>query len=213
MFLFKKEKGDNRLIMATTRKTSGTKIDAESIMKRLEELEQENAMLRNSPENVAIRLDEYIEIMSLFPGKLNLSTEKLGRGRSFSFSRFGEVKRILYNDLASILENYHSFMEQGYFYILSERVIRKHGLDDTYEKLLNKEMMLKVISCDPKNAVKLYENATPAQKEVINGMIVSELKTGAETMDLNIVAKISKIADKDLIKLAEEAKQLEGVTA
>src|SRR5258706_9098903 len=146
--------------------------------------------------------------MSLFSGKLNLSTEKLGRGRSFSFSNFGEIKRILYNDLASIFENYRSFMEQGYFYILNERVIRKHGLDDIYDKILNKEMMLKIVNCDVKSAVKLYEHAPKAQRDIIDGMIVAALRDDKPEMDLNIIAKLSKLAEKDLIKLAEESKQL-----
>lgn len=181
-----------------------------AIEQRLRELEAENAQLRGSESNYGIRLDEYIEVMSLFSGKLNLSTEKLGRGRSFSFSTFGEVKRILYNDLASIFENYRSFMEQGYFYILNERVIRKHGLDDIYDKILNKEMMLKVINCDAKSAVKLYESAPKAQRDIIDGMIVAALRDDNPNMDLNIVAKLSKLADKDLIKLAEESKLLQS---
>lgn len=181
-----------------------------ALEQRLRELEAENAQLRGSESNYGIRLDEYIEVMSLFSGKLNLSTEKLGRGRSFSFSTFGEVKRILYNDLASIFENYRSFMEQGYFYILNERVIRKHGLDDIYDKILNKEMMLKVINCDPKSAVKLYEHAPKAQRDIIDGMIVAALRDDNPNMDLNIVAKLSKLADKDLIKLAEESKLLQS---
>lgn len=193
--------------MVARSKTLKRETDAE---KRLRELEAENAMLRNSPDQLGIRLDEYIEVLSLFPGKLNLSTEKLGRGRTFSFSQIFEVKRILYNDLASIFENYRSFMEQGYFYILDKRVIRKHGLDDIYDKILTKDMILKVVSCDPKAAVKLYESAPKAQRDMMDNMLVAALRDDKPEMDLNIIAKISKIADKDLIKLAEEAKLLQA---
>ena len=179
----------------------------EEMEKRLEELENENALLRGNENDFGIRLDQYIEIMSLYPGKLNLSTESLGRGRSFSFNSFGEIKRILYNDLASILENYRSFMEGGLFYIMNPKVIRKHGLDDIYAKILNKEMILKIIGTDPKVAVKLYKSTTDQQREIIEGMLVQELKTGDP--DLNIIAQISKLADKDLIKIADESKQLD----
>lgn len=190
--------------------TKGKKLTAEELAEKVAELEKENTQLRNKEDDYGIRLDEYIEVMSLIPYRLNLSTEKLGRGRTFSFSRFGEVKRILYNDLASIFENYRTFMEEGYFYILNERVIRKHGLDDVYSKILNKEKMEKIVACDPKVAVKFYESATKAQRETIDGMLIEELKNGEP--DLNIVAQISKIGGKDLIKLAEEARQLEAVT-
>jgi hypothetical protein len=181
----------------------------EEMKKRLEELERENESLKSNENSTAIRLDEYIETMSLYPGKLTLSTEPLGRGRPFSFNGFGETKRILYNDLASILENYRSFLEGGLFYILDKRVIKKHGLDDTYARILNKDMILKVISTDPKVAVKLYNSTTDQQREIIEGMLVQELKNG--NPDLNIIAQISKLANKDLIQIAEDAKQLDQV--
>lgn len=197
--------------MATRSKTTAKSQSAEE---RLAVLEEEIARLRgvSSKDNMGIALDEYVEVMSLYPGKLNLSTEKLGKGRTFSFSSFSETKRILYNDLASIMENYYSFMERGYFYILSEKVIRKHGLNDMYDKILTKDLMLKAIACDAANAFKLYESANSSQREILDGMIVNELKIENPNMDMNIVAKISKLANKDLVKLAEEAKQMEAST-
>lgn len=196
-----------------TKRTTTAKSREDLLEERLDRLEAENARLRTgSPDNFNISLDEYIEVMSLFPGKLNLSTEKLGRGKTFQFSEFGEIKRILYNDLASIFEGYRTFMEQGLFYVLNERVIRKHGLNDIYEKILTKDMMLKVINCDAKNAVKLYENATKSQREVLDNMIITEIKNENPNMDFNIITKISKLADKDLTKLAEEAKEMEAST-
>ncbi len=190
----------------------------EKLLERFERLEQENAQMRAENERLkqdndsaGIPLDTYIEVMSLIPYKLNLTTEEHGRGRKFSFTRFGEVKRILYNDLASIFENYRSFMEQGYFYILNPKVIRKHGLDDIYEKLLTKEKMEQVINCEFRVAVKFYESATPLQRETINMMLIEELKKDSSGIDFNVVSQISKICDKDLLKLAEESKQLDAV--
>ena len=43
----------------------------EDLMKRLEELEKENELLKNNESSTAIRLDEYIEVLSLYPGKFN----------------------------------------------------------------------------------------------------------------------------------------------
>ena len=183
--------------------------EQQELIEKADLLEKENKQLRNEPDDYGIRLDAYIEVMSLVDHKLNLSTRENGQGTRFSFTKFGEVKRILYNDLASIFENYRSFMEAGLFYIMNPRVVRKHGLDDIYEKLLTKDMILKVVNCGP-NALKLYENATSGQQETIEGMIVAELKSGNTGLDLNVIAKIGKIAGKDLIALAEEAKQLEA---
>jgi hypothetical protein len=56
----------------------------------------------------------------------------------------------------------------------------------------------------------LYESAPKAQRDIIDGMIVAALRDDNPNMDLNIVAKLSKLADKDLIKLAEESKLLQA---
>ena len=182
---------------------------------KLAELEKENKKLKERLEgegdNAGIPLDAYIEVMSLVPFKLNLSTERLGRGRQFSFSRFGEVKRILYNDLASIFENYRSFMEQGYFYILNQKVIRKHGLNDIYEKILTKEMIDNILTFDSKSAIKLYESASEAQREVIDGMLIKIVKDkDVSDVDFNIISQVSKIGGRDILTIAQEMKELEA---
>ena len=187
-------------------------VELEEALKKAADLENENARLRNKPDDFDISLNSYILVKSLVPYKLNLSTEKGGKGRAFSFSKFGETKRVLYNDLASIFENYRSFMEEGLFYIMDERVIRKHGLDDIYDHLLDEENILKVVNC-ASNAAKLYEGATKFQRETIDGMIITELNLGNPNMDLNIISKISKIANKDLIAEAESKKQLDAIPA
>lgn len=196
----------------STAKPSSRRKKLSSPEEELAQLKREKAELEarlkaREDENQGIALNEYIQVMSLVPFKLNLSTERMGRGRQFSFTSFGEVKRILYNDLASIIENYRSFMEQGYFCILNHKVIRNHGLDDMYEKVLTKDKIEKVLSFDPHSAVSLYEMASSAQKEVINSMLIEKIKQ--EEVDMNIIHQISKVGKIDLLKLAEEAKQLE----
>ena len=183
----------------------------DTMVAKMEELERENAQLKQGVvgEDEMIRLDSYVEVMSLFAGHLLLSTESLGKGRKFKFSKFGEVKRMLYNDLASVMETNQRFMEEGIFYILNERVVRKHGLNDIYEKILNKEQIEKIIQCDPKVAVKFYKQATPSQREVVNGMLIKELKDG--NPDLNIISQIAQISGIDLVKIASDAKQLETI--
>lgn len=203
--------------MAKRKSNSADKYEGLTLEQKLAVLEQEKRELESKLEeqdlSSGIPLDAYIEVMSLVPFKLNLSTERLGRGRQFSFSRFGEVKRILYNDLASIFENYRSFMEQGYFYILNPKVIRKHGLDDVYEKILSKEMIDKILSFDPKSAVKLYEHASEAQREIIDGMLVKKIKDGETSeIDFNVIAQISKIGGTDIAKVAQESKELDEIS-
>ncbi len=182
----------------------------ETLLEKFAKLEKENAELKKGivgDDDEVVRLDSYITVMSLFPGTLSLSTESLGKGKKYTFRKFGETKRMLYNDFASVIEHYSRFLEEGYFYILDKRIIRKHGFDDIYEKILTKEQIEQIVQCDPKVAVKFYEQATKSQREFVNSMLINEIKNG--NPDLNVIGKISKIADIDFLKIAKDSKELE----
>jgi hypothetical protein len=99
----------------------------------------------NSGKEIRIALDEYIKVMSLCPNELNLSTRKGKGGKTFVFNKLYEVKRIMYQDLADILENHRNFVDAGFFVILNKDVIRHQGLDDAYAKILTKEKMVEDI--------------------------------------------------------------------
>ena len=106
--------------------------ELESRLSQLETLllkltgENNSPTIEEKPEK-KIQLDDYIQVMSLCNYTLNLSTEGLGRGKKFTFTKFGEIKRIMYKDLVDILEAQSSFLEKGLFYLLNKDVIRKIG--------------------------------------------------------------------------------------
>jgi hypothetical protein len=186
-------------------KTTNADPEIEAKLRRLAELEEEKAM-RDQDTTDDVKLDTYVEVMSLCPYTLTLHTQALGRGDRFEFRKFGEIKRIIYGDLVKVLENYRSFLESGYFYILNPKVVRRHGLDDIYKNILDRDMIMKIVDCDPKSAVKFYEKATKAQKEMIKVMLINRINNG--TADLNVVSSISLVAGEDLAKIAGESKQL-----
>ncbi len=178
--------------------------EVETMRQRLAELEEEKRLRDQDTDDV--KLDTYVEVMSLCPYTLTLHTQALGRGDRFEFRKFGEVKRIIYGDLVKVLENYRSFLESGYFYILNQKIVRRHGLDEIYKNILDRDMIMKIVDCDPKSAVKFYEKATKAQKEMIKVMLINRINNG--TADLNVVSSISLVAGEDLAKIAGESKQL-----
>lgn len=157
-------------------------------------------------DSIKILQEEYIKVMSLCPMELNLSTEGMGKGKRFKFDKFGDIKRILYSDLVDIMESNSHFLNYGFFYILDKRVIRKHGLDDAYEKLLTKEKIEKVISFNEKDAVDLFNSANKNQKDIMIDMIIEKIKN-SENVDLNIIDKISRIAGVNLYEKGQEAKE------
>lgn len=158
-----------------------------------------------------IRQDEYINVVSLCDMRLTLSTEGYGKGRLFSFAKFGEKKRILYSDLARIIESHMKFLESGWFYILDPRVVRVHGLDDIYEKLMDKEQIEKVLEGGDSGVVDIYKSALPRQQEVIQSILVAKLIENPDSLDLNFIDKISRISGVQLVEKARESAEFANI--
>lgn len=155
-----------------------------------------------------IRQDEYIPVMSLLPYNLNLSTKEGGQGSIKKFTRFGEVKKILYKDLVDIMEVHPTFMESGYFYILDPRFIRQMGLDEMYSKILTKEKMELMLEANSEQAVTLYKSANSSQQEVLIQILIEKVRNNPESVNLNIIDKISRESGINIQERAEQGKPL-----
>lgn len=171
--------------MATTSKTSRLPV------------EESQELVQNK-----ILLDELIPVMSLLDYPLNLLPQNNINGRAkYRFDKFGQKKEILYQDILSILELYSSFMESGYFIILDERVIARHGLQEVQSKVLTKENIDKILS-GSKEALDLLKQGTKEQRDVIISMITQKLVENPDSVDMNIVHQISNAFN---VKIAENA--------
>jgi hypothetical protein len=176
----------------------------EEIKEMVTEEKEENPDIRITP-------DEYIQVMSLIPYHLNLSTREFGTGKTYKFTHFGQIKRILYSDLVDIFETHPTFLESGYFYILSSKVIRHHGLDDIYKNILDKEKIDKILSGENKNiegCIVLYQSANKNQQEIIVSYMVEKLVENPDSLDLNFVDRISRISG---VNIAQKAKDIKEV--
>ncbi len=167
------------------------------MQKELEALKQEKQLNTNvqslesdNYDEVEISPSAYIRVISLVPMELNLSTEPHGRGRIFTFRKFGDSKRIMYSDLLNIINSHENFLNSGKFFIADKRIIRKHDLLETYSIILNKESIEKVLSgMDSDTAFSLFKSTTKEQKETISNMIVDRRIAG-EKVDLNFWDKV-----------------------
>lgn len=153
--------------------------------------------------------DDYVEVVSLCPWQLTLTTQSRGQGKAFKFKQFGEHKRILYGDITNILEVNSSFFERGYFLILDERVIQRHGLHEVYSKILKEEMLEKIFTCESQDSVKLYQVANDRQRKFADMVIIKKLKENPESLDLNIVSAIERISKIKYSEIADEQRELE----
>ncbi len=148
-------------------------------------------------DEIKIHADDRIRIMSLCPHYLTLTTETKGKGKQYNFAKFGEIHVILYADLLEIIRNNRHFVEDGYFYIMSQRCIIASGLEDIYERVLTKEKILEIIDCTSVDtSIELFKTANNNQRDLIVEMLINKTIEG-ESIDLNFLDRISRIYDKD----------------
>jgi len=170
--------------------------------------QQQNATVEdNKEEYVDIRPDSYIQLMSLCSNKLNLSTGRIPPFKKYSFESFGDVKRVPYQQVVEIIENHPTFTEEGIYYILNKDVIRRHGLDDAYAKILDKEQIESIFDSNPETAFSLYESANNKQKGIIVDMLIQKMVQG-ENIDMNLIHRVSKSSGRDISTIVDEAKEI-----
>lgn len=186
-------------------KTSMSIEELEAELKRLKTVRDGD--MTESVSDEKIPLDDLIPVISLINYPLNLSTLGNGQGKTVRFESFSQRKQILYVDLLSIMEFYRSFMENGLFYILDKRVIRSHGLQEMYSKILTKEKIESILA-GSKEAVELYQTCNPEQQKIIIGMLVEILRDNPDSVDLNVVDQLGRQAGVDIKKKAEDAREL-----
>lgn len=190
------------------------------LMKEVEELKKEKTVETNivkvdknesyfTPEDeddfdkVDISSDSYIKIMSLTPYQLNLSTKGMGKGKIYTFQEAFQVKRIRYGDLVDIIETHPNFLKDFLFIILDKRVVRRHGLDELYSRVLTKEKIEEILTVDSNETISLFKSAGKRQQEIIVQMLVDKIVNG-ESLDLNLIDKISRASGVDIQKKAND---------
>jgi hypothetical protein len=164
--------------------------------------------LEEEYEDIKVGSDEYIAVISTCSSELNLSTQGNGRGKVFKFKEFGATKRILYSDLVDIMESHDNFLHDGYFYIADKRVIRKHGLNDLYDNLLDKSKIESILNGKSKNIAELFKSANPKQQNFICDLLILQINNSnnENDIDLNLVDLISRISGVKIYEKAQEAK-------
>lgn len=164
-------------------------------VQNVSELKQENIMDDEDVDlNIDIPSDKHIKVMSLTPYLLTLTTEERGRGKRYDFHSFGEVKNIPYHYLYDIMEAHPNFVDEGYFVILNKDVVRKHDLEEKYQKFLTKEKLDKILSGNQSDAANLFKACGEAQRGFIINIIHDKMLAG-ESVDLNLLDRLSRIVD------------------
>jgi hypothetical protein len=161
-----------------------------------------------------ISSDTYIKVMSLTPYYLTLTTQEHGKGKKFNFEKYGDVKRILYHDLCDIMEQHPNFLEEFYYVILNRDVVRKHGLDDLYSRMLTKETIDKIIdNGNDTDSVNLFKACGETQREHITTILLNKMLNN-EFVDLNLLDRFSRVVDPTgKYSIAERGEEMKQVAA
>jgi len=153
--------------------------------------------------------DDYIEVISLCPNMITLTTEQKGRGFPYTWTNFGDISQIVYSDLQRLIKNhgsglYTDFFREGYLYINDKDVVKKSGFNAIYDKILNLGQMKEILLCNSEECVKLFKSTNRTQQLFICDMLIKNIADGAE-LDLNIVDKLGRVVGVKIADHAEEA--------
>ena len=160
---------------------------------------------RGLDERMDIRSDAKIKVISLCANTLCLTGKR--KDRPFIFRKFGDVKRIRYEELSDIIENHRTFLEDGEFMILDSEVIKFHDLEGAYDKIIDKETIEKVLSGNFSDAIKIVENANDRQKKTIAAMLVRKIINNEE-VSLDFVDKVSRLVGFDINEKAQNSVEI-----
>lgn len=176
--------------------------------KSIEKQREENKIVPN--ENDTVTSDDYIEVISMCPTILTLTTEPKGRGNHYTWVNFGDIRQIVYSDWQKILTNhgsglYTDFIRKGYVYINNPAAVKKSGLQEVYKQLLPPEKMNEVLECNEKTSAQLFSSTIKDQQLNICKILIDRMANGKE-YDLNVIDKLSRISGIKLLEMAGEAK-------
>ena len=150
-----------------------------------------------------------IRILSLCRGYLNLSEDESGKVQ-VNFSKYGEIKTVLYSSLINIVNYNRNFAEKGVFYILDESAVYYLGLKDFYSKLVTNDVLDNICTYEDVDIIKLIDGTEKRQIDTMVKNLIDRLYAG-ENLDLNKIQVISKKTGTDIMSKVNEMKNFDGL--
>ena len=182
--------------------------DYQKLLASLEEFIKKDISSGSKNEDNKIQVGESIEVISLTPGIVNVTTfGGENNGRVYTFRGFGMSMEIPYNDLVNIVQRHFKFFERGYLYVNDARFTKINGLEQITKKVLTKEQMERIVYGDSMEDLQLFQNATAAQKEHMVTMLMDEINEGKD-VDMNRIYALSKFVGYDISDRAKQFKEI-----
>lgn len=175
-----------------------------NLINKDKKIENISASNNDNEDDGDIPFRKFIKVMSLVNHKLALSTEGKGRGIVYHFTQFGEIQPIMYEDLSKIIHNQKRFAQNGVFFIMSNEVVKLHGLTNFYSKILGKDTIENILDLSIEKIKELFSNTTKQIQQTIVSIIYERLDNGEE-IDWNKIKTISDIYGEDISQYAKQS--------
>lgn len=182
--------------------------------KIIAEMQAQIESLKSQPVNVVPQVivqqdkgmsGKKVRCINLMNCALNVSTEPDGKGRVFTFEKYGDYKILKYDDVADIVASYPYTMGNGLLYISDKEVVEELGLTYEYSKLYTKEKIDKLIYLREESDVDLLLGMESNLQETTLNRI-AQLINKNEKFNYNFLKRIKEETDFDLEETAKRWK-------
>jgi hypothetical protein len=146
-----------------------------------------------------------VRVTSLYHGGLNLK----GINRDIRFDRFGQSKNIRFEDVEEIASRNESFLKNGFFFIHDDRVLRLLYIEhETYDKLIEPEVLKNVFTLPTDEIEELYKNTTPDLRKAMLYTFAEWInKNDPFYLDKNKIDAINNVSGENVIEIAKMLKE------
>lgn len=168
------------------------------------------SQINNSTQQIIIQKEttmngKKVKCINITNNEINVSTDRDGAGKTFTFKQFGDYKMIKFDDLSDIVSSYPYTMGHGLVYISDKEVVEELGLSDEYLTIYTPEMIGELVYLRRNGDVDLLlgmeENLLKSTVKTI-----ANLFNANERFDYNDLKKIKDKSGYDIEELAKELK-------
>ena len=142
--------------------------------------------------------NKMVRIISLCRGSLNLARDERGLDK-LKFTKYGEIKPVLYSTLINIVNNNRGFAERGLFYILDKASVYYLGLSNAYDRLVDNTVLDNICNYPVIDIEKIIEGMEKSQVEVMVKNLSDRMYNG-ENFDLNKINAVSRASGIDILQ-------------
>lgn len=142
-----------------------------------------------------------IKFISLVQGGLTLKGNRL-----YYIENQFDYKLIPEGEATAIVSNMPNTIAEGLVYIADKDFVSRMELDGVYEEILSDVQLRELLHKSAEDVCEIYQQASPAQREIIVDMVVNRKLNGLP-IDANIVVEIGKLCGKDLMSITPEEEE------